>query len=327
MALVTIADVAQFDAAVEQSPLLAAHFWASWAPQCNQIDDVLSELLKMHPGVSVIRVEAEKFVEVSQKYGIVAVPTVLMYREGKLVDRVDGANAPLLTKMVGDLAASAPRPTQVSSSGTSATSNKTDINDRLKELINAAPVMLFMKGTPAEPKCGFSRKIVAVLNEHRVEFSYFNILVDDDVRQGLKTYSDWPTFPQLYIAGDLVGGLDIVNEMAASGDLQAAIPKKEDLNKRLEKLINREKVMVFIKGTRDAPRCGFSRTILGLLNDEGVKFGYYDILGDEEVRAGLKKYSDWPTYPQLYANGELLGGLDIVKEMQASGELKKALTE
>lgn len=58
---------------------------------------------------------------------------------------------------------------------------------------------------------------------------------------------------------------------------------------------------------------GFSRTILGILSDEGVKFGYYDILGDEEVRAGLKSYSDWPTYPQLYTNGELLGGLDIVK--------------
>lgn len=84
--------------------------------------------------------------------------------------------------------------------------------------------------------------------------------------------------------------------------------------------------MVFIKGTPDAPRCGFSRTIVGLLNDiKGLEYGYYDILGDEQVRQGLKTYSDWPTYPQLYHKGELLGGLDIVKELIASGDLATEL--
>ena len=62
-----------------------------------------------------------------------------------------------------------------------------------------------------------------------------------------------------------------------------------------------------------------------LLREEGVKYGYYDILGDEEVRQGLKKYSDWPTYPQVYVDGELLGGLDIIKELKASGELRGEL--
>ena len=115
--------------------------------------------------------------------------------------------------------------------------------------------------------------------------------------------------------------------MAASGDLKTALPSADDLPQRLEKLINRETVMLFMKGTPDAPRCGFSRTIVGILRAaDGVEFGYYDILGDEEVRQGLKEYSEWPTYPQLYAKGELLGGLDIVKEMDAAGELKDALT-
>jgi glutaredoxin-related protein len=115
---------------------------------------------------------------------------------------------------------------------------------------------------------------VALLKEKGIEFSYFNILADSDVREGLKEFSDWPTFPQLYISGDLVGGLDIVNEMAESGDLEKAVPKPGDLNQRLEKLVRREKVMVFIKGTREAPKCGFSRTLLGLLTDEGAEFGY-----------------------------------------------------
>lgn len=73
--------------------------------------------------------------------------------------------------------------------------------------------------------------------------------------------------------------------------------------------------MLFMKGDPDAPRCGFSRQLIGILNDTGVQFKHFDVLSDEEIRQGLKKYSDWPTYPQLYVNSELLGGLDIIKEM------------
>jgi Grx4 family monothiol glutaredoxin len=72
--------------------------------------------------------------------------------------------------------------------------------------------MLFMKGTPSAPQCGFSRQTVSLLREKGVKYGFFNILADDEVRQGLKAFSDWPTFPQLYVEGELVGGLDIVKE-------------------------------------------------------------------------------------------------------------------
>ena len=72
--------------------------------------------------------------------------------------------------------------------------------------------MLFMKGTPSAPQCGFSRQLVSILRENSVRYGFFNILADDEVRQGLKEFSDWPTFPQLYLDGELVGGLDIVRE-------------------------------------------------------------------------------------------------------------------
>ena len=78
--------------------------------------------------------------------------------------------------------------------------------------------------------------------------------------------------------------------------------------------------MVFIKGTPDAPRCGFSRKIVELLKASDVPFDHFDILSDEAVRQGLKEFSDWPTFPQLYAKGEFMGGLDIVQEMAESGD-------
>ncbi len=78
--------------------------------------------------------------------------------------------------------------------------------------------MLFMKGLPSAPKCGFSRQMVELLNKHGVAFDAFDILQDDQVRQGLKTFSNWPTFPQLYVNGELVGGLDICQELQESGE-------------------------------------------------------------------------------------------------------------
>ena len=89
--------------------------------------------------------------------------------------------------------------------------SKEDLHKRLSELVKAASVMLFMKGTPSAPQCGFSRQLVAILRENSVKYGFFNILADDEVRQGLKEFADWPTFPQLWVDGELVGGLDIVS--------------------------------------------------------------------------------------------------------------------
>ena len=88
---------------------------------------------------------------------------------------------------------------------------KEAVDQRLSELVQAAPVMLFMKGTPSAPQCGFSRQTVSMLREKGVRYGFFNILADDEVRQGLKEFSEWPTFPQVYVGGEFVGGLDIVS--------------------------------------------------------------------------------------------------------------------
>uniref|UniRef100_A0A3Q3FSV8 Glutaredoxin 3 n=1 Tax=Labrus bergylta TaxID=56723 RepID=A0A3Q3FSV8_9LABR len=144
-----------------------------------------------------------------------------------------------------------------------------DSNQRLKKLINAAPCMLFMKGSAQDPRCGFSRQIVALLKTHGIQFSSFDILSDEEVRQGLKAYSNWPTYPQLYANGELVGGLDIVKELAESGELENTCPKAVTLEHRLKTVINKSSVMLFMKGNKEGARCGFSRQTLELLNDTG----------------------------------------------------------
>lgn len=205
---------------------------------------------------------------------------------------------------------------------------------RLKELLDSSPVMVFMKGSPEEPKCGFSGKLVAILKQENVPFKSFDILTDEAVRQGLKEFSKWPSYPQLYIKGELIGGSDIVLEMHKNGELKSLLEengiikaKEETLEDRLKQLILSSPVMLFMKGTPDEPRCGFSSKVVNALREEGVEFGSFDILSDEEVRQELKSFSNWPTYPQLYYKGDLIGGCDIVLEMHNSRELKSTLSE
>lgn len=101
------------------------------------------------------------------------------------------------------------------------------INERIEQQLNEFPVLLYMKGTPDFPQCGFSSQVVNALKQCQKRFAYVNILEDAELRQGLKDYSDWPTFPQLYVKGELLGGCDIVVQMFESGELQKALDETE----------------------------------------------------------------------------------------------------
>lgn len=102
----------------------------------------------------------------------------------------------------------------------------------------------------------------------------------------------------------------------------------QELQQKLDTLINQYKVMLFMKWSPEMPMCGFSAQTVEMLIDNGIYFESFDIYSDEEVRQGLKEYKNWPTYPQLYIHWELIGGLDIMQEMLEAGEfeeLKKSI--
>ena len=299
------------------------------------------------------------------------------------VGRVAGADPAQVAQRVAALAQAlgaptnaAPAPAKGAPAATAAPLAPETIA-RLKGLVTSARCVAFIKGTPAEPRCGFTRQLVQLLAKHNVDYVSYNILADDEARQGpliarpralgvfrtaggrgwltaacalavefgvsvvaigLKVLFDWPTFPQVYVDGDLVGGLDILKEMEASGELAQVVPIKApsavpavdgigaaSLEDRLRVLVRKAPVMVFMKGTPDAPQCGFSSRLVALLRELGAPFQSFDILADEQVRQGLKVFSNWPTFPQLYVNGELVGGIDIAQELKATGELQELL--
>jgi monothiol glutaredoxin len=101
-----------------------------------------------------------------------------------------------------------------------------EINEKIKNLLNENDVCLFMKGTPDSPQCGFSMAVSNVLKHLKVNFKGINILEDENLRNGIKEFSDWPTIPQLYIKQEFIGGCDIVKEMFENGDLKKIITDK-----------------------------------------------------------------------------------------------------
>ena len=99
------------------------------------------------------------------------------------------------------------------------------------------------------------------------------------------------------------------------------------INDKIKKLISSDGVVLFMKGDSDFPQCGFSANVVGILNYFGISFKSYNVLEDDTLRQGIKEFSSWPTVPQIYINGEFIGGSDILKELVESGEIVQILNE
>eukprot|EP00445_Apocalathium_hangoei_P031095 CAMPEP_0203920978 /NCGR_PEP_ID=MMETSP0359-20131031/61195_1 /ASSEMBLY_ACC=CAM_ASM_000338 /TAXON_ID=268821 /ORGANISM="Scrippsiella Hangoei, Strain SHTV-5" /LENGTH=349 /DNA_ID=CAMNT_0050848577 /DNA_START=39 /DNA_END=1088 /DNA_ORIENTATION=- len=321
--------------------LSAVLLWAPWHPPSVHLNKVLEAIAGQEKSVRFGKINTDVCPDIATSLGADQVPFVaFMDPRARKIDGLAGADPPKLVEKVKALAS---RPFEAGASGSTAggggvgsagQAGESDLNTRLRGLVNFSPVMLFMKGSKSEPFCGFSRKAIDMLNKHDIEYSTFDILQDQEVREGLKDYSNWKTFPQLYIGGELVGGLDIMKEMEEDGSLVEAIQSAAggeedagDINTRLKGLINKADVMLFMKGNKEEPHCGFSKKAVAMLQEHKIEFDTFDILGDEDVRQGLKEYSNWKTFPQLYIKGELVGGLDIMQEMADDGSLQEAVPD
>lgn len=248
--LTPIATEQEFNQQLSQLPsscLAVIYFHAPWAEPCKQMNTILTTLATTYeatnpPRIAFFSLDAEEVSEVSERYDVTQVPLMVLQKDGKTLESVTGTDASKVRSAVerhangnaggaslppaqnvsqqangNGMAKYAPNASdpatapQFSSNEMNGEQSKEALNQRLSELVKAAPVMLFMKGTPSAPQCGFSRQTVSILREKGVRYGFFNILADDEVRQGLKEFSEWPTFPQVYVDGELVGGLDIVS--------------------------------------------------------------------------------------------------------------------
>ncbi|CUS22553.1 LAQU0S06e00672g1_1 [Lachancea quebecensis] len=205
-----------------EGKLIALYFHTTWAEPCKTMNTVYAALSEepVNKEVEFLAINADDNAEIAELFEVSSVPYFVLVRNNTILKELSGADPKEFVKALnqfnGSLAESAGTAAQPAQNEDideeEPIETEEELMERLKKLTQAAPVMLFMKGTPSEPKCGFSRQMVGILREYQVRFGFFDILKDDSIRQGLKNFSDWPTFPQLYINGEFQGGLDIIKE-------------------------------------------------------------------------------------------------------------------
>lgn len=352
----------------QPNALHIVEFFASWHEPSVSMIEVLNTIQSSNqstdpsiPTVKAAVVDAEQCESIAVTYEqLQSVPSFFFFRAGKLIDCLEGADATALTERVNkhlqtikQSIKTTNQSTPQSSAPATANGLTPEISTRLASLLNAAPVMAFIKGTPAAPRCGFTRKLIELLNANNIEFSSFDILSDQTIRESLKVYSNWPTYPQVYLDGELMGGLDVVKELIEAGEfVPSTQPKSEkpavkastsqsnekwfdaslSMTDRVNALVNSSPVLLCMKGDKSSPQCGFSRQAVEMLNsitinDQPLDYSTFDVFSNNDLREGIKTVNNWPTFPQLYVNGSLIGGLDVMKELHEGGELQSELEQ
>ncbi|XP_065211680.1 glutaredoxin-3-like [Planococcus citri] len=291
----------------QKDKVVVLFFYVDWSDECKNIDKVLEALsgLPEYNYVTFKKCAAEDYPEISLKFNVTAVPTIIFFKNGSQFDQLTGADPAALNEKLQQFV-------------------KKDAQKHPEQplVISSDLVVICVEG--GDPA---SEELSTILNNAKIQYKTFDVKSDESVKQNLLTVSG--PFPQLYIKGEFVGNLDKVKNMY-KGELEARYEAAQkglstSLVSRLISLINKSKRMAFIKGEKETPRCKFSKELRELLKETNVDYDTFDILSDEDVRQGLKEFTEWPTYPQIYVNGEFIGGVDIIKQLKSTGQLLKAL--
>lgn len=354
--IVEISDLKTHDTLISDGGRLIVMYHATWAQPSVFMRRIYEKLLEQH----LERVEKQPNAHHVVHFGIVmadkggeniikahnikSVPYFGFYHNGKLCRSIEGAKNEDLIKGIEWM---------------DEASDDMLVTGVCQTIINRSDIMVLIKGSAHSPKCSFCKRLMELLRRSGVVFDTFDVLSDNSaVKERMKEVAQWETYPMLFAHGKLVGGIDkveklhderrLISELSGertskrdddvayepSRNAAAAAEKQRGegdvqqimTENKIKELIHEHDVMLFMKGTADEPRCGFSRKMVETLRSNSVgAFDTFDILSDQALRQRLKEYSKWPTYPQLYVKGTFVGGLDIVKEMAAMGDLAAQL--
>lgn len=194
------------------------HYTASWCEPCADVNSYLQSVTAQYPGVPFVTIDAEKLPEICETEDVDSVPHLSFYRakEGAPAERVADIAGAKLRDVETNL---------ISLFGTERDirANHPTLEAYLTYLINKAKIVAFITGTPSRPRCGFTGKLMELLQAKGAAYVFYDVMASSEVCEGLKKFSDWPTYPQVYVEGQLVGGLDVCRELEEAGELNATL--------------------------------------------------------------------------------------------------------
>eukprot|EP01023_Acetabularia_acetabulum_P067861 TRINITY_DN9478_c1_g1_i1.p1 TRINITY_DN9478_c1_g1~~TRINITY_DN9478_c1_g1_i1.p1 ORF type:complete len:339 (+),score=69.73 TRINITY_DN9478_c1_g1_i1:183-1199(+) len=322
----------EFQKTVAGFPAVVAQFCAEWNSD-EKIEDVFDDMIQLYSEVVFMKVDAGLMEDVIVRFEVPSVPCFLLFKNGRMIKRVLGANAlDLRDSLAGHF--------EKFQNGAIVPAGQWDdgkvkLTDKIQKKIIAYlannPIMLFMKGNPNNPKTSFDRRLVNVLKIDEIEFSSYDILLDEEFGEGLKEYSHYPVFPQLWIDKELVGGCDVVIEMRENGELKKILEEyKKKLayhpKNRLNSLLQQKKVVLFTKMDNSSSGIAVGQ-VVNALEEEEIEFESFDLSGDWDLQKEVKKVSSWPVFPQLFVRGQFVGGKDVLLDMKNSRELGETVNQ
>ena len=202
---------------------VVVHYVADWCPPCKDVSEILSTIPTQYGGkISYVEIDVTKSEDICAASGVESVPFVAYYRHnpklegGKKQQIVSTVNGAKLNSIVRNLRS-------LFGNGNDSRAAFATLDEYIASLINRDRIVTFITGTPSHPMCGFTGKLCRLLEEYKVEYTYYDIMADDELCERLKTYSNWPTYPQLYVGGKLIGGLDIILELEKEGELKETL--------------------------------------------------------------------------------------------------------
>lgn len=306
--VIGIESTSEFNSHISSLPasaLQVLYFHAPWAAPCAQMSTVLDALASTYdvaspPTISFLAINAEDLPDISEDHDVTAVPFVVLKRGDQTLETVSGSDAAKVRAAVE----------QHAGQGTGA--GKPGVTLPAAQSVNRPDASQQAEPVDAK-KAEFDATATAngaLGSEHKAGSEQSSAKDLSKYAPGANAKETAPEYSSQTEPG-----------LSTKDDKESG---QEDLNTRLASLVSAAPCMLFMKGTPSAPQCGFSRQLVSILREQGVRYGFFNILADDEVRQGLKEYADWPTFPQLWLSGELVGGLDIVKEeMEANVDFFK----
>ena len=179
---------------------------------------------------------------------------------------------------------------------------KKEMFEKIKAILESYPVICFIKGTPQDPFCKFSRKFIELLNSTQIRYKAINIFQDEKIRCYLRLYSNWKTYPQLYINGKIIGGVDVLTELLEKGKFMEMVPKEvtiETLSNSIKEIISKNKIAI---------ACDKENEVLTVLKEKKKEFGFIDIGSDSRIDWLLKKSFGVKSIPALFIDGKYTEG-------------------
>jgi Grx4 family monothiol glutaredoxin len=201
---------------------------------------------------------------------------------------------------------------------------KAVVFEKISKLLNSYPVVIFIKGTPHDPFCKFSKSFINLIKETGIRYKSFDIFRDESLRSYLRLYSGWKTYPQLYINGKIIGGVEILQSLVEKGEFMDIVPfecKKEGSLIFIENYLKENNLVVFGKGSLENKKCKSSTEAYDILTNHKFDFKIFDVLKDEMVRDLVKETYGYKFYPQVFVNGKLLGGLKFLREINKDNKI------